>query len=136
MSTVITINGADSLIEPIRMDITKSDLYSDASTRSAETGDMLLYPIRFNNYSLALEFVGTAAQIKAVNTAITVTDSDGEFSVTFVDETNNEPATTWSKYVTRLMYASDRQLETLGTPSARKYRLTFNLIETKRSSGS
>lgn len=134
MSTVITINGANTLIEPIKMDITKSDLYSDASTRSAETGDMLLYPIRFNNYSIALEFVGSATEIKAVNTALT--DSDGEFSVTFVDETNNEPATTWSKYVTRLMYASDRQLETLGTPSARKYRLTFNLIETKRSSGS
>lgn len=129
MSTVITINNVSTLIEPVSMSIQKSDLYSDSSSRSAETGDMMLYPIRYNNYSLALEFVGTADEIKAVNNAI---NNACGFPVTFVDETNTEAASPWSPNVTRYMYASDRQQETLGTPNSRKYRLTFTLVESSR----
>lgn len=122
MSTVITINNVSTLIEPIKMGITKSDLYSDSSTRSAETGDLMLYLIRSDCYSLAMEFVGTATEISAVETAI---GSSAEFLVSFSDM-----GTTVSRY----MYASDRVKETLGTPTSRKYRLSFNLIETRRSS--
>lgn len=121
MSTVITINNVSTLIEPIKMGITKSDLYSDSSTRSAETGDLMLYPIRKDCYSLAMEFIGTSTEISAIETAM----SSAEFLVSFSDM-----GTTVSRY----MYASDRVKETLGTPTSRKYRLSFNLIETRRSS--
>lgn len=122
MSTVITINNVSTLIEPIKMGIIKSDLYSDSSTRSAETGDLNLYPIRKNVYSLAMEFVGTATEIAAVETAI---GSSAEFLVSFKDMDTT---------VSRYMYASDRAKDPLGTPTSRKYKLSFNLIETRRSS--
>ena len=128
MATIIqSINGVDPVLEPTHYDIVQSDLYSDQSGRSAESGDMLLYLIKEKVYSIELEFVGTAAQIKVINSAI----RGGDFTVVFLDETNTEG--TSSDYVSRKMYASDRRKEPLGTPNSRKYRLSFNLIETRSS---
>lgn len=121
MATIIqSMNGGDPVLEPTNYGITKSDLYSDQSGRSAESGDMLLYPIRTDVYSIELEFVGTAAEIKHIQSLIV----GGDFLVVFLDEDD---------YVFRYMYASDRSLETLGVPNARKYRLSFSLIETRRA---
>lgn len=129
MATIIqSINGVDPVIEPTRYDMVQSDLYSDQSGRSAESGDMLLYPIKEKVYSIELEFVGTAAQIKVINSAIRA----GDFVVVFLDETNTENAP--NDYVSRKMYASDRRKVPIGTPAARKYRLSFNLIETRAAS--
>lgn len=136
MATIIqSLNGSDPVLEPTRYNINKSDLYSDQSGRSAESGDMILYLVKKNVYSLELEFVGTAAQIKFIDSLLEGVPSgastSGEFSVTFLDEVNNESQST---YVTRRMYASDRKLEMLGTPNSRMHRLSFNLIETRRNS--
>ena len=128
MATIIqSLNGSDPVLEPTRYNINKSDLYSDQSGRSAESGDMLLYLIKAGVYSIELEFVGTASQIQTIEGAI----QGGDFTVVFLDETNTEG--TSSNYVSRKMYASDRRTETLGTPNSRKYRLSFNLIETRSS---
>lgn len=128
MATIIqSINGVDPVLEPTRYLIVQSDLYSDQSGRSAESGDMILYPVKDKVYSIELEFVGTALQIKNIASAIAI----GDFTVVFFDETNIENAP--NDYVSRKMYASDRRKETLGTPNSRKYRLSFNLIETRSS---
>lgn len=121
MATIIqSMNDGDPVLEPTVFKITKSDLYSDQSGRSAESGDMLLYQIRTDVYSIELEFVGTAAETKHIQSLI----AGGDFLVVFLDE---------GDYVSRYMYASDRSLETLGVPNARKYRLSFSLIETRRA---
>ncbi|MDO4863470.1 MAG: hypothetical protein Q4A05_04795 [Ruminococcus sp.] len=131
MATIIqSINGGDPVLEPTMCEISQSDLYSDQSGRSAESGDMLLYLIKKGVYTIELEFVGTAAQIRHIDSLIV----GGDFTVVFFDETNTEDSTPWSPYVSRKMYASDRKKVPLGTPSGRKYRLSFNLIETRRGS--
>ena len=130
MATIIqSLNGEDPVLEPTRYNINKSDLYSDQSGRSAESGDMILYAIKKDVYSLELEFVGTAAQIQTIIGLLAI----GSIPVTFLDETSTENNSE-SDYVTRNMYVSDRKLEMLGTPNSRKHRLSFNLIETGRSS--
>lgn len=130
MATIIqSLNNGDPVLEPTHYSINKSDLYSDQSGRSAESGDMLLYAIKKDVYSLELEFVGTAAEIQHIIGLLAI----GDISVTFLDETNTE-SNPESDYVTRYMYVSDRKLEMLGVPNARKHRLSFNLIETRRSS--
>ncbi len=122
MSTIsIKINGNFvDLIEPTVFEISRSDLYSDSSSRSSETGDMMLYPIKYGVYTLTLEFVGTPAEIKSVENLIT---GRCGFTVKFIDYEN-------SAAVQKKMYASDRKKVPLGTPASRKYRLSFNLIET------
>ena len=107
MATIIqSINSVDPVIEPVTHNLTKSDLYSDQSGRSAESGDMLLYLIKAGVYSIEVAFVGTASQIQTIEGAIT----GGDFTVVFLDETNTESAT--NNYVSRKMYASDRRTET------------------------
>ena len=67
MATIIqSLNGGDPMLEPTVFKIIKSDLYSDQSGRSAESGDMLLYPIKGKVYSVQVEFIGTAAEIKHI----------------------------------------------------------------------
>lgn len=128
MATIIqSMNGGDPVLEPISYSINKSDLYSDQSGRSAESGNMILYGIKKDVYSIDLEFVGTKSEIKSIVALLPL----GDFSVTFLDETNSESQ---SSYITRRMYVSDRKVEMLGTPKSRKYRMSFSLIETRRSS--
>lgn len=115
-----SINGIDPLLEPMKMNIVRSDLYSDSSERTAETGDMLLYPIRYGLYSIELEFLGTAEQVAHIESCIAGSD----YPVTFLD---------LESYVTRYMYPSDRNREPVGTVNDRKYRLSFSLIETREN---
>lgn len=121
MSVAIrTINDQDPQLEPTKYIVNKGDLYSDSSGRSVESGDMILYLIRKNVYSIELEFIGTASQTKHIQSLL----SGSDYLVEFLDE---------GDYITRYMYTSDRKLEPLGTPNSRKYRLSFNLIETREA---
>ena len=120
MSIMIAeINGFVPQIEPVKMDIVKEDLYSDSSGRTAETGDMLLYPIRFDMYSIDLEYLGTASEISIIEEMIQGCD----FYVRFLD---------CGEYVERYMYPSGRTKTPVGTRQNQKYRLSFSLIETRR----
>lgn len=101
--------------------VTKADLYSDATSRSAETGVMIPHLIRRDVYSIELEYVGTAAQIHEIDQIIAPTGGVRQYSVEFLDD---------SSYVTKTMYPSDRQkpVEVIidGVP---KMSLSFSLVE-------
>lgn len=104
-------------IEPISYSIQKSDLYSDATGRSAETGILLSYLIRKNIYTIKLEYSGTAEEIASIEKMI----NNSFLVVNFLDGEN---------YVTKNMYPSDREktaeiIRNLGGI----YTLSFSLIE-------
>lgn len=54
---IVSINGEIPPSEPIKMNISKSNLYSDSTKRSAETGTLLMHLIRKNVYTLELEYL-------------------------------------------------------------------------------
>lgn len=117
MVVIKTINGKAPPIEPLSFTITKSDLYSDSTGRSSETGKLMQYPIRFGVYSLALEYQGFDAEIKAIENLI----SGSSMTVVFLDN---------GTYVTKEMYPSDRENTTEKIINGiGRHRLTFNLIE-------
>lgn len=95
MVLIKKINSSAPAIEPFKYDVTRSDLYSDSSGRSAETGTMLLYPIRSGVYKIELEYQGNAAEISAIEQLISGTT----FSVEFLYN---------DSYVTKTMYKGDR----------------------------
>ncbi|MBR6070663.1 MAG: hypothetical protein IKP78_08760 [Ruminococcus sp.] len=116
---MIRINGTAPPIEPVAggYRITKSDLYSDATGRSAETGKMLAYPVRLGVYSIELEYLGCDSDIAAIEQLISGTS----LQVTFRDN---------GQYITRTMYPSDREKETeIVLSGTARQRLTFSLIE-------
>lgn len=119
MIGITEINGEILPFAPIKMTISKSDLYSDSTKRSAETGRLLLYPIRMNIYTLELEFLLDATQTKELERLIDGTN----FAVSFYE--NDED----NKEITKNMYPSDRTKEIVGTKDSRKYRISFSLIE-------
>lgn len=114
------INGTakfEPVIEPFSYSIQKSDLYSDATGRSAETGVLLAYLIRKNIYTIKLEYCGNEEEISSIEKMI-----DNSFlKVTFLDGT---------QYVTKNMYPSDREknAEIIRNESG-IYTLSFSLIE-------
>lgn len=114
---ILKINNSTNFIQPLKMEITKSDLYSDFSERSAETGTLLQYPIRFGIYSLDLEFLGNSAEISQIESLISGTD----IAVDFMD---GDTEITGKKF-----YPSDRLKTATGAVNSRKYRLSFTLIE-------
>lgn len=117
MVVIKSINGLPPPIEPIKFVITKSDLYSDSTGRSSETGTLLQYPIRFGVYSLALEYQGSDAEISAVENLI----AGSSLTVIFLDN---------GTYVTKEMYPSDRENTTEKIINGiGRHRLSFNLIE-------
>lgn len=117
MNVIKSINGFTPPIEPLSFVITKSDLYSDSTGRSAETGVLLQYPIRFGVYSLALEYQGNDAEIAAVENLI----SGSSLTVVFLDN---------GTYMTKEMYPSDRENTTEKIINGvGRHRLSFNLIE-------
>ena len=65
-----TVNNTAPGIEPVQngYKITKSDLYSDNTGRSAETGAMLRYLIRSNVVSIELQYEGTESEISGIET--------------------------------------------------------------------
>lgn len=105
-------------LEPISYTLQKSDLYSDATGRSAETGKLLAYPIRQNIYTIRLEYYGNEAEIRQIEKMI----DNSLLEVTFMDGND---------CVTKTMYPSDREktAQFLGKNGRGMYSLSFSLIE-------
>jgi hypothetical protein len=117
LKAIKSINGLTPPIEPLSLVITKSDLYSDSTGRSAETGTLIQYPIRFGVYSLALEYQGNDAEIAAIESLI----SGNSLTVVFLDN---------GTYLTKQMYPSDRENTTEKIINGvGRHRLSFDLIE-------
>lgn len=120
-----TINGTNmaAKLQPAKegYSVQKSDLYSDSTTRSAETGVLIPYLIRRDVYTIELHYVGTAAEIHEIEQIIAPTGGTRQYQVEFLDDTS---------YVTKTMYPSDRQkpVEVIidGVP---KMSLSFSLVE-------
>lgn len=116
---ITSINGEILPFAPIKMTISKSDLYSDSTKRSAEKGVLLMYPIRQNIYTLELEYLLDTAQTKELESRINGT----VLKVGFRDCDDDD------KVIYKNMYPSDRTKEFIGTEDSRKYRISFSLIE-------
>ncbi len=116
MKAIVSINGVSPPCEPMSMIVTSSDLYSDSSKRSAETGKLLLYPVRMGIVTIELEYLLSESQAAEFEKLI----GDSLLKVEFYDCGNLKKAD---------MYPSDRTKELLGTAESRKYRLAFSLIE-------
>ncbi len=118
MVAIKTINGREPPIEPAKngYKITKADLYSDSTGRSAETGVLLAYPVRLGVYTIELEYQGNDEQIKAMEELIAGTVLD----VVFRDN---------GEYITRRMYPSDRNKDVETLKHKGRQILTFSLIE-------
>lgn len=116
IQAIISINGNEPPAEPMSMTITKSDLYSDSSRRTAEQGILLLYPIRYNVYSIELEYLLDSQQAKELENLV----SGSELSVQFRDGDDIKTCS---------MYPSDRTKRLVGTAESRKYDISFSLTE-------
>lgn len=120
MNTIQSINGTALPIDPIinnGFSVTTSDLDSEASGRSAETGILLRYVVRSGVYKISLSFRGQASDIAAVRTLV----SPALLHVVFWDLTEWKEAD---------MYVSDRSVKLLPVVGQNGwYDLSFNLIE-------
>lgn len=122
MGTVIQqiINGKEVFkpdIEPSAYSIQKSDLYSDSTGRSAETGVLLAYPVRRNIYTIQLEYYGDDKEIDYIENMI----DNSSLEVTFLDN---------DSYITRKMYPSDREKVTEIIRNGKgRHSLSFSLIQ-------
>ncbi len=104
-------------IEPFECSIQKSDLYSDSTGRSAESGVLLAYPVRRNIYTIQLEYYGSDTEIKFIENMI----DNYQLVVTFRDN---------GEYITKKMYPSDREKVTEIIQNGKgRHRLSFSLIE-------
>lgn len=114
MLAIQSIDGEKLAVQPLRdgYQVTKSDLLSSGSGRSAETGKALRYPIRLDTYKLSLKFKGTSAEIAQVDSLV----SRFELTVKFTD---------CGQTIEALMYPSDRNLNYNGFTA----ELSVNLIE-------
>lgn len=112
-----TIEFAPTL-EPVSYMVKKSDIYSDSTGRSAETGVLIAYLIRKDVYTISLEFCGNDSEISQIERAI----NNNILEVTFWDS---------GSYVTKTMYPSDREktLHSITRNLNGRYTLSFNLIE-------
>lgn len=106
------------VIEAASYSITKSDIYSDSTGRSAETGVLIAYLIRKNVYTIRLEYYGDNSQISQIENMI---NSD-VLEVTFFENGN---------YITKTMYPSDREktIDFLTEKMQGRYTLSFSLVE-------
>lgn len=115
---ITAINGEILPFAPIKMTIKKSDLYSDSSKRSAETGRLMLYPIRKNIYTLELEFLLDSGQTEFLENTLEILGT--KIIVQFDENGTKKSLET---------YLSDRTKELQGTENSRKYRISFSLTE-------
>ena len=121
MLAIRKINNTQPAIQPLRdgYQVTRSDLVSDSSGRSAETGKVMRYSIRQNTFKLSLKFKGKASEIRAVETLL----SQLSFTVEFLDGCDQfgDPI-----YVSgHSFYPSDRTVSYSGLMG----ELSVNLIE-------
>lgn len=119
-TTLVTETGERTIepcIEPLKCNITRSDLYSDSTGRSAETGVLLQYPIRQGIFSIELEYLGSDEEIAQIEEMIGGTS----FTVNFIYNGTAQQAT---------MYPSDRINETERILNNKgRHRLSFTLVE-------
>lgn len=54
MKMIISVNGKSPPAEPMKMTISKSDLYSDSTKRSAETGTLLMTQVKIRKVVLSI----------------------------------------------------------------------------------
>lgn len=118
MHGITAINHVKLPFSPIRLSISKSDLYSDSTKRSAETGRLLLYLIRKNIYTLEVEYLLNTEQKKFLESLI-----EGAGATLFVQFDENGETRSLD------MYLSDRSIEVKGTENSRKYSMSFSLIQ-------
>ena len=123
MVPILTVNGTDCThkLQPTKegYTVTKADLYSDSTGRSAETGVMLTYLVRKDVYSIELEYLGTAPQIAEIEALFA--GNSRQYSVTFLDG---------NTYVTKTMYPSDRTKSTSVIIGGVHYQgLSLSLVE-------
>lgn len=106
------------VIEPLQngFKVTKSDLYSDSTGRSAETGVLIQYLIRSNVYSIELQYSGTVAQIADIEALYTGTS--------YIVEFNDN-----GSYVSKTMYPSDRVKDTESLKGIGRVNFTVTLVE-------
>lgn len=118
MVAIRTVNGTAPAIEPVQngYKLTKSDLYSDSTGRSAETGIMIRYLIRSNVVSIELQYEGTESQISSIEALY----SSGTLSVQYRDN---------GSYYTKNFYPSDRVKDVESLRSSGRVRFTVSLIE-------
>lgn len=123
MIPVLSVNGVDcsDKLQPTKggYTVTKSDLYADSTGRSAESGVMLAYLIRKDVYSIELEYVGKAPQIREIEQLFA--GASRQYQVTFLDN---------DQYVTAAMYPSDRVKTTDVIVNGEHYmQLTLSLVQ-------
>lgn len=114
------VNGGrtfEPTTEPSEYSIQKSDLYSDSTGRSAETGVMLAYLVRRNIYTIQLKYCGNDKEISDIEKMIDNT----VLEVTFLDG---------GSYKTKTMYPSDREKNAeIIRDKKGIYSLSFSLVE-------
>lgn len=113
-----SVNTTAPGIEPVQngYKIVKSDLYSDNTGRSSETGEMLRYLIRSNVVSIELQYEGTESEISGIESLY----SPGTLSVEFRDN---------GSYVTKSFYPSDRVKDVESLKSSGRVKFSLSLIE-------
>lgn len=119
MNTIDTINGVALPIQPNvdGYNVTTSDLDSDSSGRSTETGILLRYIIRQGIYKIELSFRGKSTDIRTIKDMV----SSSSLSVKFWDI---------DRWITKTMYCSDRSQKLLPVPDSNGwYDFSFSLIE-------
>ncbi|MBP3249951.1 MAG: hypothetical protein IJ170_11785 [Ruminococcus sp.] len=114
MIAIVSINGQALAVQPLRDSFakTESDLLSNSSGRSSETGTAIRYLVRKNVCKLNLKFKGTIPQIKAVEALVSAFTQ----TVVFVDGGETK---------TKTMYPGDRSYSDNGFTA----ELAVNLIE-------
>lgn len=120
MLAIKSIGGVEPAIQPLRdgYQVLRSDLLSDSSGRSAETGKAMRYMVRQNTFKINLKFKGPADDIKQVETLV----SQNSYEVEFLDGTSGgQPVYISGHY----FYPSDRTVVYTGFLG----ELSVNLIE-------
>ncbi len=116
----VTKSGTEYIppIEPIQngYKVTKSDIYSDSTGRSAETGVLLKYLIRANVVSIELQYEGTETEINSIESIFTGTT----LNVTYRDG---------GTYVSKDMYPSDRAKSIESLRGNGRFSFAVTLVE-------
>ena len=118
MTAIRSINGISPQIEPAKggYRVNKSDLYSDSTGRSSETGAMIQYLIRRNIVTIELTYSSCLADIAAIEELI----SSSQLTVEYLDN---------GSYSTKTMYPSDRAKDITSLKGRGWATLSFSLIE-------
>lgn len=114
-NVIETINGISLNTQPLRdggYQVITSDLLSDGSGRTAETGTTLRYPVRTGVFKLMLRFKGKSDDIAQVNSLVMQFTQTVRFL--------------WQgAFIEKTMYPGDRTL----TDNGETAELSVNLIE-------